>query len=61
MDKQEAKEPRKLTGKFLIQWDKNTAAPAKRAEENAANPVFRRKPKPTTRRTSIDFWERWNS
>ncbi len=57
---QESKPKRKLAGKFLIDMNKNSAAPAKLAEERALNPVFRRKPRDTTRRTSIDFWESWH-
>lgn len=45
--------------KFVNDLHAAADAPRKKAEEQAKNPVFRGKPKDTTRRSSIEFFQKW--
>jgi hypothetical protein len=43
--------------RFLVRLNQDADAQRKRDEERAKNPVFRGKPKPTERESSIRFWD----
>ncbi len=49
----------KSYSKFVCDLHKAADAPRKLAEERAQNPVFRGKPKDTTRESSIKFFKMW--
>jgi hypothetical protein len=45
--------------KFVQDLHQAADLPRKKAEERAKNPIFRGKPKDTTRRSSIEFFQKW--